>query len=218
MAVNAADVASVVQAARGLPPAESSYIETDFVKNMMETVLDYMMQTPVVVRALEHYQARLWNEIRTLDDLEDHLADFEDDQVGNTALAQSLWGYNLWTRAHQLRDLAAYFRSVGVIDQPSLQRWAERADFKRDFEGRIKGLGIAVFQWLVMRQGVETVKPDVHVRRFAEAAVGRALNDTELIECMRRAADELGLKAYQLDWRVWEASRGGALPYPGSPP
>jgi len=78
--------------------------------------------------------------VRSLDDLERLMAQFPDDQAGNTALAQRLWRCNPWTRARQLRDLARY-------------------------------------QWLVMRQGVDTVKPDVHVRRFAEAAVGRKLND-----------------------------------------
>lgn len=57
------------------------------------------------------------------------------------------------TRAHQLRDLAAYFREVGVVDQDSLRRWAEQSQFRLDFEGKVKGLGIAVYHWLVMRQG-----------------------------------------------------------------
>jgi hypothetical protein len=65
-----------------------------------------------------------------------------------------------------------------------------------------------------MRQGVDTVKPDVHVRRFAEAVVGRSLSDDDVVEVVTRAAHELGLKAYELDWRIWEASRGGGLPYP----
>lgn len=68
-----------------------------------------------------------------------------------------------------------------------------------------------------MRQGVDTVKPDVHVRRFAEAAVGRKLNDQDVIELMTRAAARIGIKAFELDWRIWEASRGGAVPYPGAP-
>jgi hypothetical protein len=80
-----------------------------------------------------------------------------------------------------------------------------------------KGLGPAVYQWLVMRQGVDTVKPDVHVRRFAEAAVGRKLNDHDVIELTTRAAGSIGIKAFELDWRIWEASRGGALPYPAAP-
>ena len=58
-----------------------------------------------------------------------------------------------------------------------------------------------------MRQGVDTVKPDVHVRRFAESAVGRPLNDAEVIEVVSRAAKRLGIRAYELDWRIWEASQ-----------
>jgi hypothetical protein len=49
-----------------------------------------------------------------------------------------------------------------------------------------------------MRQGVDTVKPDVHVRRFAEA-VGRKLNDQDVIELTTRAAARLGIKAFELD-------------------
>jgi hypothetical protein len=60
-----------------------------------------------------------------------------------------------------------------------------------------------------MRQGVDTVKPDVHVWRFAEAAVGRPLDDEkDVVEVVTRAAETLGIKAYELDWRIWEASRG----------
>ena len=81
----------------------------------------------------------------------------------------------------------------------------------------MKGLGPAVYQWLVMRQGVDTVKPDVHLRRFAESAAGRPLNDDDVIDVMTKAAQRLGIKAYELDWRIWEASRGGALPYPEPP-
>jgi hypothetical protein len=68
-----------------------------------------------------------------------------------------------------------------------------------------------------MRQGVDTVKPDVHVRRFAEAAVGRKLNDQDVIELTTKAAARIGIKAFELDWRIWEAARAGALPYPTAP-
>jgi hypothetical protein len=171
----------------------------------------------VVVKALEHFRAERWSELRSLDDLDRVFESFPDNQAGNTALAQHLWGYNLWTRAQQLRELGRYFRSIGVIDQERLKEWAHTSSFRDDFEGQIKGLGPAVYQWLVMRQGVDTVKPDVHVRRFAEAAVGRPLNDQDVIELTTAAAMRIGIKAFELDWRIWEASRGGALPYPTSP-
>jgi hypothetical protein len=211
-----ADIDRVVEAARAIPPAKGSYIEKDYVLNLMETVLDYQMDTRAVVRALEFYKANHWEELRTREDLRACFARYPEDKKGNTALAQYLWGYNLWTRAQQLRDLMVFFRMAGEVDQPSLQAWAETSEFKRDFEGRVKGLGIAVYHWLVMRQGVDTVKPDVHVRRFAEAAVGRPLTDLDVVEVATKAAHQLGKKAFELDWAIWEASRGGSLPYPTS--
>jgi hypothetical protein len=212
------DIAKVATAGSGLSPAASSYLEEDFVMNLFETVLDYMLQTTVVVTALEYFRANRWKDIRTLDNLDALLARYPADQNGNTALAVHLWGYRLWTRAQQLRDLARYFRTIGVVDRESLRAWAHESEFKRDFAGRVKGLGPAVYQWLVMRQGVDTIKPDVHVRRFAEAAVGRPLGDQDLIDVVCQAARRLDIKAYEFDWRIWEASRGGALPYPGPPP
>jgi hypothetical protein len=167
------DIGRIVAEAERLPPARGSYLEADYVMNLLETVLDYMLKTEVVVKALEYFRRERWAQVRTLGDLEILLARYPDTQMGNTALAQHLWGYNLWTRAEQLRGLARYFRGIDVVDEERLRDWAHRSSFKGDFEGRVKGLGPAVYQWLVMRQGVDTVKPDVHVRRFAEAAVGR---------------------------------------------
>lgn len=208
------DIDRLVAAASALPPPAASYTEDDFVMNVFETVLDFQMSTTAVVRALQHYRDCCWNEVRTIDDLEALLDRYPDDQEGNTAAAEHLWGYKMWTRVGLLRRLVEYLRSIGVVDQERLRRWADRADFKRDFEGRVKGLGIAVFQWLVMRQGVETVKPDVHVHRFVAGALGRRCSDAEVIGLMEATAKVMGIKAYELDWRVWEASRGGALPYP----
>jgi hypothetical protein len=211
------DVEKLASAARLLPPNANAYLEEDFVMNLLETVLDYMLQTEVVVKALQRFRDNRWDDVRTLDNLERLMTRFPEDQAGNTALAQYLWGYNFWTRAQQLRDLVRYFRSIGVLDQERLKQWALTSTFKTDFEGRVKGLGAAVYQWLVMRQGVDTVKPDVHVRRFAEAAVGRKLSDQDVIDLTTRAAGQIGINAFELDWRIWEAARGGALPYPTAP-
>lgn len=212
--ITQSDIGRVAAAAEQIPPAQGNYVEEDFIMNLQETVLDYQMSTTAVVRALQHYRDHRWDEVRTLDDLDSTLAQFTDDQEGNTTLAQHLWGYNLWTRAHQLRDLSRYFRLIGIVNQESLRRWAARSNFERDFEGRVKGLGIAVYHWLIMRQGVDTVKPDVHVRKFAEGAVGRSLSDLDVVEVVVKAAHQLDIKAYELDWAIWEASRGGMLEYP----
>lgn len=207
--INEGDVERVAAAARGLPPAMGVYVEDDFVTNLLATVVDFQMHTNAVIKALGHFKQRRFDEVRTMAHLQAVMARFPDDQEGNTDLAVYLWGYKLWTRAGMLRRLGEFFDSVGVRDQDGLKRWAERAEFRRDFEGRVKGLGPAVFQWLVMRQGVDTVKPDVHVHRFAEAAVGRRLSDADTVEVVVRAAHLLGMKAYELDWAIWEDGRGG---------
>jgi hypothetical protein len=49
------------------------------------------------------------------------------------------------------------------------------------------------------------------VWRFAEAAVGRRLNENDVVEVVTPPAEELGIKAYEIDWRIWEASRRGGL-------
>jgi hypothetical protein len=108
-----------------------------------------------------------------------------------------------------LRDLVTFFASIGVTDQTSLRRWATDASFDDDFKGRVRGLGPAVFQWLVMRQGVDTVKPDVHVHRFAARVLGRSLSDTDVVEVIVAAARRLGRPAHRLDWAIWEAGRNG---------
>ena len=201
------DVKRVAEAGKSLAPVKTPCREEDFVMNLLETVLDYQLRTNAVVKALEYFRANRWKEIRTLDDLDMVLSKFRDDQQGNTTLARYLWNYDLWTRAEQLRGLARYFRSIGVVDQEALKTWAHESDFRRDFQGRVRGLGHAVYQSLIMRQGVDTVKPDVHVRRFAERAVGRRLNNDDVLDVITRAARLLNIKANEFDWRIWEASR-----------
>ena len=84
---------------------ESRYVASDLVSTLCETVLDYQQHTTTVVRAVKHFNDHRWDEVRTLDDLERSFGKYRNDQSGNTALAQYLWGYKLWTRAEQLRGL-----------------------------------------------------------------------------------------------------------------
>ena len=205
------DIDRVTAAARSLPPAAGVSVEQDFVTNVLVTVIDFQMHTTAVVRALDHFRNERWAEIRTMADLESVVARFEDDQAGNTELAVYLWNYKLWTRAAMLRQLIEFFDAIGVRDQKALRRWAEKAEYKTDFEGKVKGLGRAVFNSLVMRQGVDTVKPDVHVHRFAEAALGRRLSDSDTVDVVVGAALRLGMKASDLDWAIWEDSRRGPV-------
>ncbi|MPZ92497.1 MAG: hypothetical protein GEU68_12805 [Actinobacteria bacterium] len=73
----------------------------------------------------------------------------------------------------------------------------------------MKGLGIAAYCWLVMRLGVDTVKPDSWFHAFVRRVLGRDLSDTELVQVMTEAAHRVGRNARELDAGVWELERGG---------
>ena len=59
-----------------------------------------------------------------------------------------------------------------MVTLDDLRQWAESSTFA-DFQGQVKGLGPVVYQWLTMRLGAETVKPDVHIVRFVSRAIAR---------------------------------------------
>ncbi len=212
-----AEFEALAKASRAVPLTDNTYLATDLVSTLLDTVVDYQQHTTTVRNAIAHFEANRWNDVRTLDDLEALFERFTDDQQGNTELALYLWGYRLWTRAAQLRALVGFVRSVGVVDLDDLRQWADASSFN-DFRGRVKGLGPAVYQWLTMRLGVETVKPDVHVTRFVERAIGRRSSEQEAVDGLVAVASRLGVPANLLDWSIWEFERvTGGPERPSSP-
>ncbi len=200
-------------AARSFPPASTAYVDDDFVTCLISTVVDFMTRTTAVERALAYFQRHRGADFVTLGDLQAFLARYPDDRAGNEAAALALVGYRMWTRIGLLRSLVAYLDDQRIDDIVALRAWATASDFRRDFEGRVRyvgdgivyGLGPAVYNWLVMRLGVETVKPDVRLRRFVERAVGRGVTDSEIVEGVTEAARWLGTTPRQLDWAIWES-------------
>lgn len=100
-------------------------------------------------------------------------------------------------------------REEKLIDYPTPRAWAHDSDFQRDFEGREKYLGIAAQKWPMMRLGVETVKPDVHLHNFVEPIVGHPVTDAELVGTLETVASRLALRPKQLDASLWEFLRAG---------
>jgi len=200
------ELAALVSRCRAVPLTEYEYVATDFVVALLETVMDYQNARTTVQRAGTYFADNRWDEIRTLGDLERVLARFPADRAGNDEMAQYLWGYHHWRRAQELRGLVAYFRERNVTDLGALRAWAV-ASTADEFVGRIKGLGTAVYHGLVMRLGVETVKPDVHILRFVSDAIGRPVNELEAVQALEQAARRLGLSPRTLDWSIWEYQR-----------
>jgi hypothetical protein len=198
----------LLTACRAVPLTKNEYVATDFVMALFDTVLDYQNHVETIRKAGDFFREHCWDEIRTLDDLEEVLERYPDDRTGNDELAQYLWGNHHWTRAGQLRGLVVFFAERGITDLDSLGSWANASSFA-DFGGRIKGLGPAVYQWLVMRSGVETIKPDVHILRFVSRVVARPVYEREAVESLEWVAKQLGVSARTLDWSLWEFQRGG---------
>lgn len=205
-----AEYQSVLNACRSLPPPSGNYHVNDYVLNLVSTVLDYQMNATTLANAENHFKRNRLPIIRTRDDLARVLATYSNDREGNINAAIYLWGYKYGNRLQQLRELLAYFDSVGVTDQEGLRRWAMWSDFERDFKGRVKGLAFAVYKWLVMRQGVETIKPDIHVKNFLRRTTGRAFTDQEAVSILERVAKDLNRPANELDWSIWETERNAA--------
>jgi len=206
--VTSEEYQALKRACESLPSPKGNYLEPDFVSNLLLTVLDYQLKNTIVSRAYDHYKEKHWNRIRTIEDLKGFLANFPTDREGNLRAAKELWGYKYWNRMEQLRDLTRYFDCIGVRDQNSLRQWAIESDFERSFRGRIKGLSYAVYKWLVMRLGVETVKPDIHVMRYVKKSLGRDADDREAVAVLEQIARDLGRNVYELDWAIWEHERG----------
>jgi hypothetical protein len=195
------------------PPAKPPAIGTDsdypdFITNLLLTVLDLRLKNQIVNKAMQFYWHSHWDEIRTFDDLKRMLAVFPDDAEGNRAAAKYLWGYLYGDRLRWLRGLVDWADKNDLVDQGHLKEWAYASDYDRDFAGQINGLGPAAYCWLLMRLGVDTVKPDSWLHTFLRRAVGRDLEDMDLVAEVRSSAHRVGRQAREVDAGIWENERG----------
>jgi hypothetical protein len=204
----------LVAACRKLLPAVGGYTEDDFppyedyITNVFLTVLDLQMHNVAVNNSIKHYWAHRRDEIRDLVQLHAVLDRFADTRDGNRSAAQYLWGNNHWKRVEWLRGFVTFLEYESLTNQDRLKAWALSCDYDRDFRGRVKYLGVAACQWLRMRLGVDTVKPDVHTHTFVKQAIGRPLTDWDVVKVIEAAALALDVRARRLDGAIWEHQRG----------
>ena len=178
---------------------------TSYLSDVLETVLNFQMQEPVVVKALQYFEHNVQHphDIQTHEQLQDALNIYPDTEDGNKAAAQFFWGNKHWTRIELLRRFLPFLASIGVTDQPSLHAWARQAEFERDFKGRVKGMGIAVFHWLLLRCGVSTIKPDVWVINFGQRVLGKRIPEDRLVTAFNDIAPLIGESLETLDVTIW---------------
>jgi len=117
-------------------------------------------------------------------------------------------------KRHVLLKGADLFTEVDRTDDlVRLQEWANNADphnYSQDPFGSIRGVGLRTFQYLRMIAGVDTVKPDIQVKRFVEA-VSEATDDPSLdassdqrvLESCGRISSQTGYRMIELDQIAW---------------
>ena len=205
------EFSALANAVADLPFVKPNRAPVDYMLDLMETVINFHVRVEVVLSSLGHFrvQAQRQQQIYTHGDLKALLARFPDDEEGNKAASQLLWGNFMWTRIPLLRKLMAFLESVGVTDQASFHAWAARSTFERDFKDRVKGLGIAVFHWLQIRCNVDSVKPDVHVLNFGKRAIGRRISEKVLVDAISQIAPLVGQSMATIDATVWFWGRLG---------
>ena len=167
------------------------YRENNYALNMINTALDFMMPVKAVNAAMKYYKNNIgYKSHRKLKELVDSHPNTE---KGNKALASCLWSNNMWTRAEFLRVLLKEFDKRGIRGQKSLARWLADADFTHDIKGKFKSryhsMGFAIFHWLCLRCGIDTIKPDRHILNFVEEVIGRKTTPRECVESLTRIAN-----------------------------
>ena len=187
------------------------YRMNNYALNLINSALDFMSNVKTVNKAMCHYQENIgYSSHRKLKSI---VNQFPNTERGNKRLAQYLWSNNMWTRAEFLRELIQQFEIRGIRGQQSLTRWLRNADFERDIRGQFKtehhSMALALFHWLCLRCGIDTIKPDLHVINFVSDAIGRRASAEESVKALTRVAKEQDRKAYLLDSAIWHYQRDG---------
>jgi hypothetical protein len=107
--------------------------------------------------------------------------------------------------------LAAQRSITGNSESERLLEWAGSVKPQDYVSARVRGFGLAGFQYLRMLLGAQAVKPDVHIRNFVSDAVGDKVSDEEALSLLEEAAAILKWPLSDLDYLVWETlARGTA--------
>lgn len=117
-------------------------------------------------------------------------------------------------KRHVLIEGARVFADfAGTSDLDRLQRWARNADplnYSEDPFGSIRGVGLRTFQYLRMVAGVDTVKPDIQVKRFIEALADAtetpqldASSDHAVLKSCEWISSQTEYRMIELDQIAW---------------
>ncbi len=119
-----------------------------------------------------------------------------------------IWHYKHIERVDLLCRLSLKFIDykikIGETDDLSaMKQWARETSVEDFRSFGVSGIGLATFQYLRMMLGVPTVKPDIHITRAIEKALGTKQTMIMSIRLLERASKKLGLDPTFVDHNIW---------------
>lgn len=121
----------------------------------------------------------------------------------------AVWNYNHPKRVEILSDLTSFFlafknQTQVEDDIASMQKWAQEVDINKVGALPVSGIGFATMQYIRKLLGVDTVKPDVHIKRAILEGTGIKLPEKKAVLFIEAAAKTLGKSATELDHAIWK--------------
>jgi|GEM_PF-998107 len=120
--------------------------------------------------------------------------------------------YNHADRARILSEVIKYLMSV-IETSPMnsevdvLEKWANQTHPEiLGKQIKIKGFGLAGFQYLRMLMGANTCKPDKHIIHYVSKALGRSVSNYGALRFLEVAAARLDILLRDIDTNIWESS------------
>ena len=131
------------------------------------------------------------------------------------AFVQQEINYNHEDRARILDSVVKYFCTILAAaktleqEKEKLTQWAIESKPHGYQTLRIKGFGIAGFQYLRMLFGADTTKPDVHIIRFLSDILNRRVSDIESLLLLEAASKREDLSVRAVDSYIWKRGARG---------
>jgi hypothetical protein len=121
----------------------------------------------------------------------------------------ALWEYRDRERVIRLRDLTLKFiglkSDMGLSDDmETLKHWAQAATVEGSKSFGVRGVGIATYQYLRILSGIDTVKPDVHLKQAVKDATDRQCSDLHVIALIEAASRRMEIPARKLEYAIWK--------------
>jgi len=123
-----------------------------------------------------------------------------------------VWNYNHIARIETLYQVCNTLKKIctnnssydGENEIEILRQWAENLDFNNNELNQIKGIGLASIQYLRILLGIDTVKPDIHIKKSINKVYATKINDISTIYFIENVSKKMGINARKIDQFVWE--------------